>query len=327
MPANLTPQYLSAEEKYRKAVTPEEKLEALNEMMATIPKHKGTEKLRAEIKQKISKFKKESQSQKKSKGSSYNPGVIEKTGAGQVAIIGPPNTGKSSLVAKTTNAHVHVTDFPFGTVMPTAGMMTFEDIQIQLIDTPPLFSQFHESYLLDLINRSDLLLLMLDPTDQSFDELNFILDFLADHKIRLHKQNEDKYDGNFIYKNAIAFINKKELPEFDDFLDLYNEILADMVDIFSISIKDDFNQHLFGSILFNKLNIIRVYSKEPGKKPDLNEPFVLKKGSTVQELAEKIHKDLIHFKYAKLWGHGKFDGQQINRDYQLQDKDIIEIHI
>jgi hypothetical protein len=327
MPANLTPQYLAAEEKFRKASTPEEKLEALHEMMATIPKHKGTEKLRAEIKQKISKLKKEVSSSKKRKASSYNPGVIEKEGAGQVAVIGPPNTGKSSFIHHFTNAHVHITDFAFGTVKPVAGMMKYEDIQFQLIDTPPLFSQYHESYFLDLIHRADLIIIFLSPEDLVVDELNFILDWLEEHKIRIHEKNKDEFDGHFIYKNAFFIMNKVELDSDQFYFQLFKEMVEGLSQFYTISIKENIHLDQPGKWIFKKLDIVRVYSKEPGKKPDLEEPFVLPAGSTVMDLAGKIHKDMVKFKYARLWGHGKFDGQNVPRDYVIQDKDIIEIHI
>lgn len=327
MPANLTPQYLAAEEKYRKAATPQEKLEALKEMMATIPKHKGTEKMRAEIKHKISRLKKEVQRNKNSKGSTYNPGVIEKEGAGQVVVIGPPNTGKSTLLSLFTNAHVQITNFPFGTVSPVAGMMKFEDIQFQLIDTPPLFSQYHEPFFLDLIHRCDLVILLVDPYDQSIDEFNFILDWLETHKIRFHKENKNSYDGSYIYKNSMLLLNKIELDDEYFYHNLLEEMVENILSLYIISLHQKTNIEQIGKWIFDKLNIVRVYSKEPGKKPDMNKPFVLPKGSTPIDLAEKIHKDLVQFKYARLWGQGKFEGQHIPRDYELQDKDIIEIHI
>ena len=104
MPANLTPQYLKAEERYKQAKTDPEKLLALEEMLATIPKHKGTEKLQGDIKQRISRLKKESL---KKKGSHHweSDFFAVKEGAGQIVILGPPNTGKSQLLASLTSAH------------------------------------------------------------------------------------------------------------------------------------------------------------------------------------------------------------------------------
>lgn len=328
MPANLTPQYLAAEARYRSATTPEEKLEALQEMMATIPKHKGTEKLRAEIKQKLSKLKKELASGSGKKMNIYRPGIIEKEGAAQIAVVGPPNTGKSTLLKKFTNANVHVTDFPFGTIKPETGMMPFEDIQFQLIDTPPLFSQYHESYLLEIIHRCDVLLLMVDPFDQTLDEINFILDYFEDHKIRLHSKNLNEYQGSFLYKNTLVFMNKKDLDEDNIYSQFYTDLFSGISSFYPISLADDGNlAERIGKIFFEKADIVRVYSKEPGKKPDLEEPFILKKGSTLMDLAQKIHKDFIHFRFARVWGEGKYEGQPVAKDYVLQDKDIIEIHI
>jgi ribosome-interacting GTPase 1 len=158
MPTNLPPEYFEVEKRYRAASSPEEKAACLEEMLGTIPKHKGTDKLRADLRRKLSKLKDAARTRK---GTSRQVSAfhIDKEGAGQAVVIGPANVGKSALVAALTNATPEVADYPFTTWTPTPGMMPVEDIQVQLIDTPPLNSEFVDPELINLIRRADLILL------------------------------------------------------------------------------------------------------------------------------------------------------------------------
>jgi len=142
MPANLTPDYLAAERDYKQAATPAERIAALERMLATVPKHKGTEKIQADLKRRLSQARKEST--KKGAAHSVPFYLVEKEGAGQVVLLGPPNAGKSQLVAALTHAHPEVADYPFTTRLPTPGMMSYQNVQIQLIDLPPLSEEFME---------------------------------------------------------------------------------------------------------------------------------------------------------------------------------------
>ena len=161
MPANLTPAYFEAEKRYRAAETPEEKLEALNEMLRVMPKHKGTDGLRAELRTKIAKFQKESAKQQATarKGGMYH---VPKEGAGQIALVGLTNSGKSSLMAATTSAHVEVGDYPYTTRLPQPGMMRFENVQIQLVDMPPISAQDARPWFAAVLRAADALILMVD---------------------------------------------------------------------------------------------------------------------------------------------------------------------
>jgi hypothetical protein len=79
--------------------------------------------------------------------------------------------------------------------------------------------------------------------------------------------------------------------------------------------------------LWELLAMIRVYSKEPGRPPDLHKPFVVPAGATVADLALQIHRDLPErMKFARLWGHSRFEGQQVHKTEPLRDKDVVEIH-
>mgnify|MGYP001493695040 FL=1 len=316
MPANLTPQYLEAETRYRSAKTPEEKLQALEEMLAVIPKHKGTEKLQAEIKQKISKFRK-SQEERKSKGKTFDPYLIEKVGAAQIAIIGSPNSGKSTLLSLLTHAHPEIADYPFTTISPLPGMMEYEDIQIQLIDFPPWLEGKIEGHAIGALGRADGVIVVMDgKSERLLEEMESLLRDLKDSKIELSKEK------------SLILVNKVETPLEQENLSLFKELYEEKFTIRGVSllhISEEEKQELKRDI-FNLAGIIRIYSKPPGKPPDLSRPFILKKGETVKDLASTIHKDLAHtLKGARVWGSAKFEGQLVTPDYVLQDRDIVEI--
>ncbi|MTI94797.1 MAG: TGS domain-containing protein [Firmicutes bacterium] len=325
MPANLTPQYYEAEEAYKRASTPEDKLAALEEMLATIPKHKGTEKLQAEIKKRISKFKKE---ESKSKGGSRqeDPFLIESQGAGQVFILGFPNCGKSSLVQALTNAKTVVAEYPFSTPLPVPGMMAYEDTSVQLIDAPPFVAEGIPGNFTTALRNCDLLLMMLDLSDDDCaDHLTAMLDFLQEKRIL--RDEEQKGVQFLTWKQLVVVGNKTDSPDAMERLNLLKELVPDCPEIIPISTTEGTNLELLREHLYQALAVIRVYTKKPGKKPDLDRPFVLPVGSTVSELAEYIHKDIAaNLKSAKVWGSAKFDGQQVNHDYVLYDKDIVELN-
>ncbi|MGC9359323.1 MAG: TGS domain-containing protein [Anaerolineae bacterium] len=80
--------------------------------------------------------------------------------------------------------------------------------------------------------------------------------------------------------------------------------------------------------MFERLGVIRVYSKAPGRPPDLDAPFTLEEGSTVADLAAKVHRDFYdQLKSARIWGKGVHDGQMVSRDHVLADGDIVELHV
>ncbi len=316
MPANLTPQYREAEARYRSAKMPEEKLKALEEMLATIPKHKGTEKLQAEIKQKISKLRK-SQGEGKSKGKSFDPYLIEKVGAAQIVIIGAPNSGKSTLLSLLTRARPEIANYPFTTHSPLPGMMGYEDIQIQLIDFPPWLEGKIEGNAIGALRRADGMIVVMDgKSEMLLDEMESLLADLRDSKVELSKEK------------MLILVNKVETALEQENLSIFKELYEEELTIRGISlltISAEEKESLKRDI-FHLAGIIRIYSKPPGKSPDFSRPFVLKKGETVKDLAYAIHKDLAHtLKGARVWGSAKFEGQLVAPDYILQDKDVVEI--
>jgi small GTP-binding protein len=329
MPTNLPPQYFETERKLKTAKTPQEKIGILEELLSIIPKHKGTEKLQALFKTKIAKLK--STSQKKPAVAKYGLSFhIDKAGAGQIVLIGPPNTGKSMLIKSLTNADPEIGDYPFTTRIPSPAMMRFENIQIQLIDTPPITADYMETWHHELVKQADGILLLLDLTSQnSIDTFQTLLAKLKEKKIELIA--EDKItpsDISLFYKKTIIVANKKDVPSAEENFNTLKKALEPTFNPISVSAsRGDDLSHLKKKV-FSLLNIIRVYSKVPGKKTDLDDPFTLKRGSSVMDMAKVVHKDFsLKLKYARIWSESKYQGQKVNRDHILEDEDVLELHI
>lgn len=331
MPANLTPQYHAAEEAYKRASTVEEKIEALHEMMAVIPKHKGTEKLQAEIKRRLSRLREEGE--KKAKTTRFNPFFVEKQGAGQVVLMGFPNVGKSSLVAALTKAKPKIGEYPFTTTLPLSGMMPFKDILIQLVDTPPLTFEGVPTGLLNTLRGGNLLLVIIDASnDECLEQAEKTLSFLLEKRIireitKVEKPENEPEQDERKYLPYITAVNKMDLEKSKENLNILQELMPELPFI-NISAYDKDNLEILKEKIFESLSIIRVYTKAPGKQPDMDNPFVLKNGETVLDLAYNIHRDFPdRLKNARVWGSSKFEGQTAARDYILQDGDIVELNI
>lgn len=326
MPTNLPPDYYEAEKRYREAKTPAEKIVCLEEMLTIIPKHKGTDKLRADLRRRISKLKSAAQT-KKGGGKRESVFRIETEGAGQVAIIGPPNTGKSSLIAALTNASPDIANFPCTTWTPTPGMMPVDDIQIQLVDTPPLNQEYLDPELMDFLKRVDLLLLTVDLTAGTLQQLEDAIRLLKQHRI-IPKHFEPPADDRRAWFPIpfLVIAAKNDDEDANAVYEIFRDLTSDQWDMIPVSVHKNKNIEKLKHRMVEKLGIIRVYSKTPGEKADMTEPFVLKKESTVADFAEKVHKDFVtQLKSAKVWGSSAFDGQRIQRDYILNDGDVVEL--
>jgi ribosome-interacting GTPase 1 len=328
MPANLPPEYFNTEERYRAAKTPAEKLACLEELLTLTPKHKGTDKLRASLRKRISKLKTTSQT-KKSLSKRESAFQIDKEGAGQVVIVGPANVGKSALVAALTNATPEVAEYPYTTWEPTPGMMPVENIQVQLIDTPTFSREYVKQELIDLIRRSDVVLLTVDLQTDPLQQFDDVLVLLKEHRIIPDHTGES--DNRRPHPTVIPFLvlaNKHDNEDLDENFEIFCELIEGDWNLSSVSASTGHKLEILKRILVDMLNIIRVYSKSPGKKPDTTSPFVLKKGSTVTDFAGKIHQDFSEkLKTARVWGTSVYDGQMVQRDYILQDGDIVELQI
>ena len=328
MPANLPPQYFEAEKRFRESKNPEAKVEALEEMLTIMPKHKGTDKLRADLRRRISKFKSKSQQKKGGvrRESAYS---IDREGAAQIVVVGPPNVGKSALIATLTNAKPEVADFPHSTWKPTPGMVPYENIQFQLIDTPPISGDYIDPWMADLIRRSDIVVILLDLHGDVLGQYENTLSLLQ--KLRIFPGGTPIPEGlnkpPFI-KKMLVVVNKMDETEDEEDYEVFLELSELNLPCIGISSLTKRNLTAFVEKIYDISGIIRVYTKAPGKEPDLSAPFVLSKESTLEALATKIHKDFINeLKFAKIWGGAVYDGQMVQRDYMLQDGDVVEMHI
>jgi hypothetical protein len=326
MPANLPPDYYEAEKRYRAASSPQGKIACIEEMLTIMPKHKGTDKLRADLRRRISKLKAAAQT-KKGPGKRDTGFQIEREGAGQVVIAGTPNAGKSSLLAALSKAKPEISDAPMSTWKPLPGMMTVRDIQIQLIDTPALTPDYVEPLLFDLIRRCDCICAVVDILTDPVDQLQRIEEILRTNKI-LTAPGATEGDRQAGSIPMVAVGNKNDDSDTDDNIEIIRSLLDTDIQVVPVSAKTGRNLKRLKEEIFTALDIIRVYSKIPSKDPDMTAPFVLKRGGTVEEFARKVHKDFAqNLKAARMWGAKVFDGQMVNRTHVLHDGDIVELHL
>jgi len=326
MPANLPPQYLEAEKRYRSAKDPEEKIEALEAMLAIMPRHKGTDKLHAELRRKIAKF---SQEAERKYATARRAGFyIRREGAGQVMLVGRANVGKSQLLAAVTEATPEIGVYPFTTQTLTPGMMKFENIQIQLVDTPPIGHRNVRILLSNTLRNADLIAIVIDLSMEPISQVETTLQGLAEARIEPLMDNvREATPGSYLGKMLIVG-NKNDLEGSSDNWRKLNSQYGGVFPMVSISAKEKRGLEELREAVYEVLDIIRVYTKTPGSKAELTEPVILKKGSTTEDAAESIHKDFkSKLKYAVVWGSGKYDGQRVSREHILQDEDIVEFHI
>ena len=330
MPANLTPSYLKAEEEYRRASSLEEELKCLQMMLQEIPKHKGTDHLQADLKAKIAKAKRELQDEKKT-GKKGRGVRIPRQGAGTVVILGGPNSGKSQLLRSLTHATPEVAPYPFTTHTPIPGMMPWEDVFVQLVDTPPITVDYMESYMQGIIRSGDLVLLMVElGNDSGIEQCQDVIDRLDGTKTRLATTSYlDEQDVGLSFTRTFLVPNKIDLPDAKDRLELLHELCPLDFTEYPVSAKEGAGLETLRDAIYGAMDVIRVYSKPPAaKEADFNRPFTVRKGSTLVDMAALVHKEFLDkLKFARVWGSAVHDGTVVKGDYLLHDRDIVELHM
>ena len=333
MPTNVTPVYRNAEERFREAKTPQEKIVALQEMLAVMPKHKGTDHLKAQLRSRMSKLMEELEGPSRGPGSGkVEPFSLPKQGAGRATLIGPTNVGKSLLLSRATGAHSKVGSYALSTLEPVPGMLPVEDIRIQLVDTPPITNLSTQGRLYGLLRMSDVLVVVVDLSTDPVSQVQEVFQALEDWGfVIMGKGSDGKDPSSELAKPVIIAGNKADVPGSLDGFQLLESELGENYPVLMTSAEEEVGLDELGEEIFRALGVIRVYTKSPQQKWEQFQrgaPFVLLQGTTVGDASAYVHKDLVRsLKYAILWGRsGKFEGQHVGRDHQLHDGDLIELH-
>ncbi len=299
MPINAGYEYLNAEKVYLNAKTLSEKIHALEEMIRVSPKHKGAENLLAELKRRLKKLKEKVETSKKS--SKTKKGI--KKEYFQCVLIGLPNSGKSSILAKLTNAQPKITPYAFSTSHPEIGTMDYQGVKAQIIDLPSIGS---ENFDIGLVNTADCLIIVLE----SLSDLEKISPYLT------------KARGS-----QIIIVNKSDLLSNEQQRKLEATIKSKKLNAILISTITNQNIEQLKSLIFKQMHVIRIYTKEPGK-PKSNIPIALPENSTIKDVAESIrHGFYLQIKETRLTGpSSKFPNQKVGLSHILKDLDIVEFH-
>lgn len=328
MPANLTPQYSKAEEAFRKAQTAQERVECLEQMLTLIPKHKGTEKLQADLKTRLKEAREDVQVEKSAPkaAKSYR---IPRQGAGTVIIIGAPNAGKSRVLKELTNAQPEVAPYPFTTREPLPGMMAWEDVHVQLIDTPPITEHHIEPYLTGFVRSADATLLCFDgSSDDAPEQTAAVIEQFGLRKTRLDVSSGfDEEDLSIVHVRTLLVVTRADDPDAATRLEFLRELTPVPFPIIEAELDRETTVAALRRAVYDALDVIRAYTKKPGKPADYADPYTIPRGATVEDLALKVHQDLAAgLKHAKIWTPDGAGGNTVGRDHVLADRDLVELH-
>jgi ribosome-interacting GTPase 1 len=336
MPANLTPEYKAAEAAYRRARDTKERLECLREMLRTIPKHKGTDHLQADIKSRIKQLTDELAAPRKGGARTGPSTVIRPEGAAQAALIGPPNAGKSTLHARLTGSNAHCGPYPFTTQFPQPGMLTYEDIHFQLIDLPAVAREHPVPWLANALQPAGASLLVVDLNDPAcVDQVKAVHEILLEKRVTLTIGPDSTGAGDamadpFAIELPTLMVATKidTMPLWQQELRVFRELSGLRYQTIAVSATTGEGLEQIAPWLFTNLAIVRVYTKTPGHPPDKDKPFTVRRGQTVHDVAVLVHKEIAEsLRYARLWRGQEFNGQQVGRDHAVADGDIIELHV
>lgn len=338
MPANLSPEYKAAEAAYRKAREPRARLDWLREMLRTIPKHKGTDHLQADIKRRIKDLSEELEGPRKGGPARSGPAlVVHPEGAAQLALVGPPSAGKSALHARLTGSSVNVADYPFTTQFPEPGMMIWEDIHFQLVDLPAVSGEHPVPWLAGALQTADGCLLVVDLGHADcVEEVQAVHAVLRERRVTLserwpadEERIEAEDDDPFALRLPTLLVANKADLSADPGADLqaFRELTGLRYPALAVSATTGEGLSELGPWLFRALGVVRVYTKAPGKPPEKDHPFTLRRGQTVEDVARLVHQDIAQsLKYARVWGRSGYDGQHVGRDHLVEDGDVLELH-
>ncbi|HSF86520.1 MAG TPA: GTPase [Acidimicrobiia bacterium] len=336
MPANTSPEYKKAEAAYRRARDPAEKLDLLREMLRTIPKHKGTEHMRADIKTRIKELSDATTSS--AGGARSGPAtVVRPEGAAQIALIGPPNSGKSALHARLTGSHTAIGDYPFTTQFPQPGMLEYEDVQIQLVDLPAISPEHPIPWIANAIQTADGCLLVVDLAHPGcLAETVQMQEQLADRRIHLTSDwpgsgtpappSDDPFATAMPTLLVTAKSDLLEDPAAE--VDVFEDLTGCGFDWLAVSVREDRGLEELADAIWSRLGVVRVYTKIPGQSADMDRPFTLRQGDTVHDVAQLVHRDIASaMRFARVWNGDEFDGRQVGPDHVLADGEIVELHL
>ena len=339
MPANLSPDYKAAEAAFRQASEPKERLERLREMLRTIPKHKGTEHLQADIKTRIKQLTEELAAGRKGGARSGPSHVVRPEGAAQIALLGPPNSGKSTLHDRLTRSRAEAGPYPFTTQFPQPGMIPYEDVNLQLVDLPPVTDQYTVPWIVNALQPADAALLVVDlGAPDCLDLLAGLLSSLESRRITLVPEWERTHSGDdeegdeiedpFAIRLPTALVAARadEIPNAEEELGILQELLELGYPSMAVSARTGIGLEALARWLFEALEVVRVYTKAPGRPPDFDQPFTVRRGDTVHDVARMVHQEIADsLKFGRLWRNASANGRQVGRDYRVADRDVLEL--
>jgi ribosome-interacting GTPase 1 len=351
MPTNVTPEYKKAKAEYQRAREPKERLHCLKEMLRLLPKHKGTDHLQAELKTKIKELTVELAAPRK--GARTGPAqAVRPEGAAQIALVGPPNSGKSSLHVKLTGSHAEVGPYPNTTHAALPGMLAYEDVQFQLVDLPPISATHMETWMPNALQQANAVLLVVDLTTPG------CVENVAATRERLHEKrvslitewpggltpgiatevnetrtaapdgdDEDEEDPFRIHLPTMIVATRSDLDSDPEEIEVLEELIGVRYPAVAVSNETGEGLERIGPLLFKGLDLVRVYTKIPGHTADVDRPYTLVRGGTIYDVARLVHREMAEsVKFARVWGSAKFDGQQVGRDHVVADRDTVELH-